>query len=31
MFKTAVEAKQQGKHVGVASAPEALDLELVGF
>jgi hypothetical protein len=31
MFKTAVAAKQQGKHVGVASTPEALDLELVGF
>jgi hypothetical protein len=31
MFKTAVDAKQQGKHVGVASAPDVLDIELVGF
>ena len=31
MFKTAVEAKRQGKHVGVAASPEALDIELVGF
>jgi hypothetical protein len=31
MFKTAVDAKQQGKHVGVASTPDALDIELVGF
>ena len=31
MFKTAVDAKQQGKHVGVASTPDVLDVELVGF
>ena len=31
MFKTAVDAKQQGKHVGVASRPDVLDIELVGF
>jgi hypothetical protein len=31
MFKTAVDAKQQGKHVGVASTPDVLDMELVGF
>lgn len=31
MFKTAVEARQQGKHVGVASKPDVLDVELVGF
>ena len=31
MLKTAVDAKQHGKHVGVASTPEALDIELVGF
>jgi hypothetical protein len=31
MFKTAVDAKDQGKHVGVASTPDALDIELVGF
>ena len=31
MFKTAVDAKQQGKHVGVASTPDVLDIELVGF
>jgi hypothetical protein len=31
MFKVAVDAKKQGKHVGVAGSPEALDLELVGF
>jgi hypothetical protein len=31
MFKTAVDAKQQGKHVGVASSPDVLDIELVGF
>jgi hypothetical protein len=31
MFKTAVDAKQQGKHVGVASTPDVLDMEFVGF
>jgi hypothetical protein len=31
MFKTAVDAKQQGKHVGVANTPDVLDMELVGF
>lgn len=31
MFKTAVDAKEQGKHFGVAGAPDALDVELVGF
>jgi hypothetical protein len=31
MFKTAVDAKQQGKHVGVTSTPDLLDIELVGF
>jgi hypothetical protein len=31
MFKTAVDAKEQGKHVGVATTPDVLDLELVGF
>lgn len=31
MFKTAVDAKQQGKHVGVAGKPDVLDIELVGF
>jgi hypothetical protein len=31
MFKTAVDAKEQGKHVGVARTPDVLDLELVGF
>jgi hypothetical protein len=31
MFKTAVDAKQQGKHVGVVSTPDVLDIELVGF
>jgi len=31
MFKTAVDAKQKGKHVGVASTPDVLDIELVGF
>ncbi len=31
MFKTAVDAKQQGKHVGVASTPDVLDVELIGF
>ena len=31
MFKTAVDAKQLGKHVGVASTPDVLDIELVGF
>ena len=31
MFKTAVDAREQGKHVGVASTPDALDIELVGF
>jgi hypothetical protein len=31
MFKVAVDAKKEGKHVGVARSPEALDLELTGF
>ena len=31
MFKAAVDAKQQGKHFGVASNPDVLDIELVGF
>jgi len=31
MFKTAVDAKQQGKHVGVAGSPDVLEVELVGF
>jgi hypothetical protein len=31
MFKIAVDAKQEGMHVGVASEPSALDVELVGF
>ena len=31
MFKTAVDAKEQGKHVGVTANPDALDIELVGF
>jgi len=31
MFKTAVDARQQGKHVGVAGSPEGLEIELVGF
>ncbi len=31
MFKIAVEAKQQGKHVGVAETSEALEIELSGF
>ncbi|GAC1448840.1 MAG: hypothetical protein NVSMB9_32380 [Isosphaeraceae bacterium] len=31
MFKTAVDARQEGKHVGIAGTPEVLDIELVGF
>jgi hypothetical protein len=31
MFKTALDAKEQGKHVGVTSTPEVLDVEFVGF
>ncbi len=31
LFKTAIDAKEQGKHVGIAEAPEMLDIELVGF
>jgi hypothetical protein len=31
MFKVAVDAKNEGKHVGVASLPEALDVEFTGF
>jgi hypothetical protein len=31
MFKTAIDAKQQGKHVGVAGTSDVLDMELVGF
>jgi hypothetical protein len=31
MFKTAIDAKEQGRHVGVTGNPDALDIELVGF
>lgn len=31
MFKIAVDAKEEGMHVGVTSKPSALDVELVGF
>ncbi len=31
MLKVAVDARKQGKHVGVAGSPEALDVELIGF
>jgi hypothetical protein len=31
MLNVAVDAKRQGKHVGVAGSPDALDLELAGF
>jgi hypothetical protein len=31
MFKTAIDVKQAGKHVGVTSEPDVLDDELVGF
>lgn len=31
MFRTAVDARGQGKHVGVASTPDVLDIEFVGF
>ncbi len=31
MFKTAVDAKEQGKHLGVTNTPDVLDTELVGF
>lgn len=31
MFKTAIDAKQQGMHVGVARNSEDLEIELVGF
>jgi len=31
ILRVAVDARAQGKHVGVASSSEALDIELVGF
>jgi hypothetical protein len=31
MFKTAVDARQRGKHVGVAGSSDVLEIELVGF
>ena len=31
MFRTAIDAKEQGKHIGVAQNAEDLDIELVGF
>jgi hypothetical protein len=31
IFKVAVDARKEGKHVGVARSPEGLDLELTGF
>jgi len=31
LFATAVEAKEQGKHFGIAESPDGLDVEIVGF
>lgn len=31
MFKTAIDAKRAGKHVGVAKDSDVLEIELVGF
>lgn len=31
LFGTAIEAREQGKHFGIASASENLDVEIVGF
>ncbi len=31
MFKTAVDAKEQGKHIGIADTSDVLDTEFVGF
>ncbi|HZW30440.1 MAG TPA: hypothetical protein VFF52_06995 [Isosphaeraceae bacterium] len=31
MFKVAVDSRKEGKHVGIATSPEALDIEFVGF
>lgn len=31
MFKAAVDAREQGKHVGVARTSDVLEVELVGF
>ncbi len=31
LFKTAVEARERGKHVGIAGTSDALEIELVGF
>jgi hypothetical protein len=31
IFQAAIDAKQHDKHVGVASTPDALDIEFVGF
>jgi hypothetical protein len=31
MFQVAVDARKEGKHVGVVGSPEVLDLEFVGF
>jgi len=31
MLKAAVDAKEQGKHVGIAETSDALDTEFVGF
>lgn len=31
LFATAIEAKEQGKHVGIAESPDGLDVEIVGF
>jgi hypothetical protein len=31
MLENAIDAKDEGKHVGVSSSPDVLDIECVGF
>jgi hypothetical protein len=31
LFKLAVESKKEGKHLGIAASPEALDIEFTAY
>lgn len=31
LFATAIEAKEQGKHIGIAKSSDGLEIEIVGF
>ena len=31
LFKAAVDSKREGKHLGIATSPEGLDIEFIGY